>query len=100
MGITIFFVVGLYLFVRGVCALFGHPIFYTKRSLENIAPDVIPAYLKEVGVWNVVTGGLFLAKAISDKFFPGNMVLQVIFLVLLVLCVIFLAKSNEKYLKK
>lgn len=100
MGITLFFVVGLYLSARGVFALFGQPIFYTKRSLENISPDLLPAYLKEVGTWNLITGIVFLAKAILDKVFPGNMILQICFIVLLIVCVVFLAKSNEKYLKK
>lgn len=97
---TLFFVVGIYLFARGVFALFGQPIFYTKKTLENIEPSSLPSYLKEEGIWNLVTGFAFTAKAILDKVFPSNKIIFLGFIILLVICVIFLSKCNEKYLKK
>ncbi len=98
--VGLLFIVGIYLFARGVFALFGQPIFYTKRSLEPVDPELLPAYLKEEGIWNMASGFLFTAKAILEKAFPGNMVIWVAFVVLLLVCVYFLAKCNEKYLKK
>lgn len=97
---TLFFVVGIYLFARGVFALFGQPFFYTKKSLEQIEPSLLPAYLKEEGIWNLVAGLLFTAKAILDKVFPANKIILIAFFILVGICVIFLAKCNEKYIKK
>ncbi len=97
---TIFFVVGIYLFARGIFALYGQPIFYTKRTIETIPPEQLPAYLKEVGIWNTLTGIVFTGKAILDKLFPGSTWLLIVFIVLLLICVVFLSKCNEKYIKK
>lgn len=97
---TIFFVVGIYLFARGIFALYGQPIFYTKRTIETISPEQLPAYLKEVGIWNTLTGIVFTGKAILDKLFPGSIWLLIVFIVLLLICVVFLSKCNEKYIKK
>lgn len=98
--VGLLFIIGIYLFARGIFALFGQPIFYTKRSLEPVNPELLPAYLKEEGIWNMISGFLFTAKAILEKAFPGNMVIWVAFVVLLFVCVYFLAKCNEKYIKK
>ena len=46
---TLLFLAGIYFFARGVFALYGQTIFYTKRVLENIEEKDIPAYLKEIG---------------------------------------------------
>ncbi len=97
---TIFFVVGIYLFARGIFALYGQPIFYTKRTIETISPEQLPAYLKEVGIWNTLTGIVFTGKAILDKLFPGSTWLLIVFIILLLICVVFLSKCNEKYIKK
>lgn len=97
---TIFFVVGIYLFARGIFALYGQPIFYTKRTIETIPPEQLPAYLKEVGIWNTLTGIVFTGKAILDKLFPGSTWLLIVFIILLLICVVFLSKCNEKYIKK
>ncbi len=97
---TIFFVVGIYLSARGIFALYGQPIFYTKRTIETISPEQLPAYLKEVGIWNTLTGIVFTGKAILDKLFPGSIWLLIVFIVLLLICVVFLSKCNEKYIKK
>ncbi len=97
---TIFFVVGIYLFARGIFALYGQPIFYTKHTLETVVPEQLPAYLKEVGIWNMVTGFVFVGKAILDKLFPGSKILLLVFVLLLLVCVVFLSKCNEKYIQK
>lgn len=96
----LFFVAGIYLFARGIFAWYGQPIFYRKGTLENIDPDHLPQYLREEGVWNFLTGLVLVGKAILDKVFPGNMTLFIVFIVLLLVCVVFLAKCNEKYRKK
>lgn len=100
LSIPFFFVVGIYLFARGIFALFGQPIFYTQRALENIDPQNLSAYLKEEGTWNMIAGFVFVGKAILDKLFPGSTVLWIVFVLLLLICVFFHAKCNEKYIKK
>lgn len=95
----LFFVAGIYLFARGIFAWYGQPIFYRKGTLENIDPDHLPQYLREEGVWNFLTGLVLVGKAILDKVFPGSMTLFIVFIVLLLVCVVFLAKCNEKYRK-
>ena len=50
---TLLFLAGIYFFARGVFALYGQTIFYTKRVLENIEEKNIPAYLKEIGKMNL-----------------------------------------------
>lgn len=96
----LFFVAGIYLFARGVFAWYGQPIFYRKSTLENIDAKNLPAYLREEGIWNVLTGVVLVGKAILDKVFPGSMTLFIVFILLLLVCVVFLARCNEKYRKK
>ena len=60
---TLLFLAGIYFFARGVFALYGQTIFYTKRVLENIEEKDIPAYLKEIGKMNLLLGVLFVGKA-------------------------------------
>lgn len=97
---SLFFVVGIYFYARGVFALFGQTIFYTKRTLDLIEPENLPAYLKESGIWHIVAGTIFVGKAIIDIMFPGNKMFLAIFFVLLVVCVYFLARCNERFIKK
>lgn len=96
---SLFFLAGIYFFARGVFALFGQTVFYTKRTLEHISPEALPAYLKEVGIWHMVTGVVFTGKAILDVAFPASRPLLILFLAALVVCVYFLSKVNEKYQK-
>lgn len=98
--ISLFFVAGIYLFARGIFALFGQTLFYTQRSLEQIRPEDLPAYLKEIGICQMAAGALFTGKAALDVAFPGNRHIFIGFLILLVVCLVFLAKTNEKFLKK
>ena len=63
---TLLFLAGIYFFARGVFALYGQTIFYTKRVLENIEEKDIPAYLKEIGKMNLLLGVLFVGKACLD----------------------------------
>ena len=67
---TLLFLAGIYFFARGVFALYGQTIFYTKRVLENIEEKDIPAYLKEIGKMNLLLGVLFVGKACLDIPFP------------------------------
>lgn len=97
---SLFFVVGIYFYARGVFALFGQTLFYTKRTLDLIEPENLPAYLKESGIWHIVAGTIFVGKALLDIMFPGNKVFLAIFFVLLVVCVYFLARCNERFIKK
>lgn len=97
---SLFFVVGIYFYARGVFALFGQTIFYTKRTLDLIEPENLPAYLKESGIWHIVAGTIFVGKALIDIMFPGNKMFLAIFFVLLVVCVYFLARCNERFIKK
>ena len=97
---TLFFVVGIYFYARGVFALFGQTIFYTRRTLELIDPENVPAYLKETGLWHMAAGTVFVGKALLDIVFPQSKVFFALFFVLLVVCVVFLSRSNERYIKK
>ncbi|WP_313524665.1 hypothetical protein [Anaerotignum sp.] len=97
---SLFFVVGIYFYARGVFALFGQTIFYTKRTLELIEPENLPVYLKESGIWHVVAGTIFVGKALADIMFPGSKIVLTMFFVLLITCVFFLARCNERYIKK
>lgn len=97
---SLFFVVGIYFYARGIFALFGQTILYTKRTLELIEPENLPAYLKEIGTWQMVAGTIFVGKALIDIAFPFDKVFLAIFLVLLSVCVFFLARCNERYIKK
>ena len=81
--------------------MFGQPgIFYTRRVLEQVKDGELKAYLKEAGIWHFVTGCVFLLKALLDKVYPYSKSVLAVFLILLVICCIFLARVNEKYQKK
>ncbi|WP_304507997.1 hypothetical protein [Anaerotignum sp.] len=97
---SLFFVVGIYFYARGIFALFGQTTLYTKRMLEKIEPENLPAYLKEVGTWQMVVGTIFVGKALIDVVFPFHKVFYWIFIALLAVCVFFLARCNERYTKK
>lgn len=97
---SLFFVFAIYFFARGVFALYGHPLFYTKRSLANITDADLPIYLKEVGVWDMIVGVLFFLKALFDILIPQNTFVTIIFFALVIVCVVKLARCNEKYIKK
>lgn len=68
---TLLFLAGIYFFARGVFALYGQTIFYTKRVLENIEEKNIPAYLKEIGKMNLLLGVLFVGKRVWIFPFPA-----------------------------
>ncbi|WMI80517.1 hypothetical protein [Anaerotignum sp. MB30-C6] len=97
---SLFFVVGIYFYARGVFAVFGQTFFYTKRILDLIEPENLPAYLRASGTWHLVAGTIFVGKALTDIMYPGNKMILAIFFVLLVVCVFFLARCNERYVKK
>ncbi|WP_317855816.1 hypothetical protein [Chakrabartyella piscis] len=97
---NLFFIFSIYFFARGVFALFGQPLFYTKRSLANITEEQLPIYLKEVGVLDMIVGGLFFLKALLDILMPQSMAVTIGFLALVMICVVKLARCNEKYIKK
>ena len=84
---TLLFLAGIYFFARGVFALYGQTIFYTKRVLENIEEKNIPAYLKEIGKMNLLLGVLFVGKACLDIPFPGSRPILYGWLLILLLCV-------------
>lgn len=65
---TLLFLAGIYFFARGVFALYGQTIFYTKRVLENIEEKNIPAYLKEIGKMNLLLA--FCSSARHVWIFP------------------------------
>ncbi len=96
---SLLFIAGIYFFARGVFALFGQTVFYTKRALEHIDEAELSAYLKEIGIWHMVTGVVFTGKAILNVLFPGSRTLLIIFIIALLICVFFLSKVNEKYTK-
>ena len=94
------FLAGIYFYARGVFALFGHTIFYTKRNLENIEAENIPAYLKEIGKMHLVVGTVFVAKAMLNVVYPGSRPVLYGWLAVLLVCVYFLEKIDSKYKKK
>ena len=94
--IGLFFAAGIYLFARGIFALFGQTLFYTQRSLEQIAPENLSAYLREIGICQMAAGALFVGKAVLDVVFPGSRPISIGFLILLVVCLIFLVKTDRK----
>lgn len=96
----LYFIAGIYFFARGIFALFGQTVFYTRRALEQVEPEMLPAYLREIGIGHTATGALFVGKAILDVAFPGSLPISIGFIVLLVICLIFLAKTNEKFMKQ
>ena len=98
--IGLYFVAGIYLFARGIFALFGQTLFYTRRSLEQIAPENLSAYLREIGICQMAAGALFVGKSVLDVSFPGSRPISVGFVILLVICLIFLVRTNEKFIKK
>lgn len=96
---TLLFLAGIYFYARGVFALFGQTIFYTKRNLENIEAEDIPAYLKEIGRMHIVVGTLFVGKALLDIPFPLNRPILYGWLLVLLICVYFIARIDTKYKK-
>lgn len=96
---SLLFVVGIYFFARGVFALYQQPIFYTKRALEHIDPADLPAYLKEVGKWYMAVGFICTGKAILNVPYPDSKLILGVYCVLLFVCVVFLSKANDKYMK-
>ena len=109
---TLLFLAGIYFFARGVFALYGQTIFYTKRVLENIEEKNIPAYLKEIGKMNLLLGVLFagsdgacicdqcIGKACLDIPFPGSRPILYGWLLILLLCVFSISKIDTKYKKQ
>ena len=93
---TLLFLAGIYFFARGVFALYGQTIFYTKRVLENIEEKDIPAYLKEIGKMNL----LLVGKACLDIPFPGSRPILYGWLLILLLCVFSISKIDTKYKKQ
>ena len=93
---TLLFLAGIYFFARGVFALYGQTIFYTKRVLEKD----IPAYLKEIGKLNLLLGVLFVGKACLDIPFPGSRPILYGWLLILLLCVFSISKIDTKYKKQ
>lgn len=97
---SLFFVIGIYFYARGIFALFGKTIFYTRRSLEKIEPEKLAAYLKEIGILHMAVGTIFVGKALIDIAFPFHKMFYWIFIALLAVCVFFLARCNERYMNK
>ena len=93
---TLLFLAGIYFFARGVFALYGQTIFYTKRVLENIEEKNIPAYLKEIGKMNLLLGVLFVGKACLDIPFPGSRPILYGWLLILLLCVFSISKIDKR----
>lgn len=97
---SLLFLAGIYFYARGVFALFGQTTFYTKRNLENITEEMLPAYLKEIGGMHMVVGTVFVGKALLDVPFPGSRPILYGWLLLLLVCVYFLNKIDTKYKKQ
>ena len=97
---TLLFLAGIYFFARGVFALYGQTIFYTKRVLENIDKKDLPAYLKEIGRMNLLLGILFVGKAYLEIPFPGNRPILYGWLLILLICVFSISKIDSKYKKQ
>lgn len=57
-------VAGIYCLLHGIFSIMGKTIFFTKRVLEQIAPEKLNGYLKESGVYFVFVGFVFLAHAL------------------------------------
>ena len=99
-AVTLLFVIGIYFLARGVFALYGQTIFYTKRNLESIATEDLPAYLKEIGRIHLAVGTIFVGKAILDVPFPDSRPIFYGWLLALLVCVFFLSKIDTKYKKQ
>ena len=97
---SLLFLAGIYFYARGVFALFGQTTYYTKRNLENITEEMLPAYLKEIGGMHMVVGTVFVGKALLDVPFPGSRPILYGWLLLLLVCVYFLNKIDTKYKKQ
>ena len=91
--------VGIYFLVRGIFALLGQTIFYTKRVLEHIEEKNLPAYLKEIGKMNLLLGILFIGKAGLDFLYPGSRSILYGWLLVLLLCVFVISRIDAKYKK-
>lgn len=57
-------VAGVYCLLRGIFSIMGKSFFFTKRVLEQIAPERLNGYLKESGIYFVFVGFVFLANAL------------------------------------
>ena len=97
---SLFIIVGIYFYIRGITSIAGKSIFYTNRSMELIEEERIPEFLKEIGKIYLYTGTVFTIKGMLDLFFWGNHMISIVFFVFMIICVVFLARCNEKYLKK
>lgn len=97
---SLFFVAGIYFYARGVFALFGQTLFFTRRSLEMVEPTELATYLKKSGILHIVTGTVFVGKALLDVAFPYEKWVFMVFFICLFACVILLARCNERYTKK
>lgn len=97
---TLLFLAGIYFFARGVFALYGQTIFYTKRVLENIEEKNIPAYLKEIGKMNLLLGVLFVCQWRVWISLSGSRPILYGWLLILLLCVFSISKIDTKYKKQ
>ena len=93
------FLASIYFFARGVFALFGQTTFYTKRHLEHIDENDLPAYLKQIGIAHTAVGIVFLAKAILNVLYPLSMPVLYGFLLALLVCVYFISRIDNRYKK-
>ena len=97
--LSLSFLASIYFFARGVFALFGQTTFYTKRHLEHIDENDLPAYLKQIGTAHMAVGVVFLAKAIANVVFPYSKAALYIFLLALLVCVYFISRIDYRYKK-
>ena len=97
--LSLSFLASIYFYARGVFALFGQTTFYTKRNLENLDPEDVPAYLKEIGRMNMVVATVFLGKALLNVVAPYSRPVLYGFLLALLFCCYGLNKIDAKYKK-
>ena len=93
------FLAGLYFYARGIFALFGQTTFYTARHLEHIAPEDLPAYLKQIGWAHTAVGTVFVGKAILNVVFPASRPLLYGFLAVLLVLVVIISRIDNRYKK-
>ena len=87
----------IYFFVRGVFELFGQGIFYRRNVLEQLDPEVLPSYLKEVGICHILTGTVFFGNILLTRL--GSSYASTFLWIGVIICTILLAKCNSKYTK-
>lgn len=97
--LSLSFLASIYFFARGVFALFGQTTFYTRRHLEHIDENDLPAYLKQIGIAHTVVGIVFLAKAILNVVCPYSRPALYGFLLALLVCVYFISRIDNRYKK-